>query len=167
MPGLLGLPEEPLSFAIPEGIGGLRPAIADLLDLLTGVVSNPLICLVALVLLRRLVRRTWLAIGLCMLFPIGIRVLSSPHPVLDVALVALTLSLSFAVLLRVGLLAGIAMWLFDWGAEEILTLNVAAWEGPAALVLGVFLLAVAAYAAWTALGGRSLLESAEADSPAG
>jgi hypothetical protein len=75
-----------------------------------------------------------------------------------------TLSLSFVVLLRVGLLATVAMWLFDLGAREILTLNAAAWEGPVALVCGVTLLAVAAYAAWIALGGRSLLESAEAES---
>jgi serine/threonine-protein kinase len=164
VPGLLGLPEEALGFGLPEGIAGLRPAVAELLDTLTGVVGNPLVFLVTLVLLRRLVRRTWLAVGLFVMVIVGIRALASPHPVLDAALSAVTLSLSFVVLLRVGLLAGIAMWLFDWGARDILTLNAAAWEGPVALVYGVTLLAVAAYAAWTALGGRSLLESAEAES---
>jgi hypothetical protein len=167
VPGLLGLPEEALGFGLPEGIAGLRPAFADLLDTLTVVVGNPLLFLVSLVMVRRLVRSTWLALGLFMVVAIGIRVLGSAHPVLDVALTALTLSLSFAVLLRVGLLAGIAMWLFEWGARAILTLNVSVWEGPLALVFGVFLLAVAAYAAWTALGGRSLLDNPEADSPAG
>ncbi|MCZ6600275.1 MAG: hypothetical protein O7A07_05490, partial [Acidobacteria bacterium] len=125
---------------------------------------NPLVFLVTLVLLRRLVRRTWLAVGLFVMVSVGIRVLGSPHPVLDAALSAVTLSLSFVVLLRIGLLAAVAMWLFDWGARNILTLNAAAWEGPVALVFGVTLLAVAAYAAWIALGGRSLLDSPEADS---
>ncbi|MCZ6649822.1 MAG: serine/threonine-protein kinase, partial [Acidobacteria bacterium] len=86
VPGLLGLPEEALGFGLPEGIAGLRPAVANLLGTLTGVVGNPLVFLVTLVLLRRLVRRTWLAVGLFVMVSVGIRVLGSPHPVLDAAL---------------------------------------------------------------------------------
>jgi hypothetical protein len=166
VPPLLGLPPEPLSFGLPDGIVGLRPAIAHLMENLTQVTFNPLLFLIALVLLRRVVGRTWLALLLFAIVVVGIRVVASPHPVLDAALGVLTLSLGFAVLLRVGLLAGISMWLFDWGAEEIRTLDPAAWEGPTAIVQGLALLAVAAYAGWTALGGKSLLGSSEDDAEA-
>jgi hypothetical protein len=80
------------------------------------------------------------------------------NPTCVAALQAVEMALTLFVLLRIGLVAGVALWFFDWGCERIVTLDPSAWTGPTTLVWVLAMLLVAGYAAVVALGGRALLQ---------
>ncbi len=163
VPGLMKMPGEPLGFGVLGFSGGPLAAASTVIGSFGQFVFDPLLFMVSLVVLRILVRRTWLALVIFFVVSLGAISLNSPHPVLDLGFYTLTLAVTFVVLFRVGLLAAVSLWCFDGLLGKITTVDPAAWEGPTAVASGVVLLLVTAYAAWVALGGRALLEDLAAE----
>lgn len=83
--------------------------------------------------------------------------LGSPHPLVDVVNILAMAGIMLFALFRIGLLAFIAAGCFTGFTWQITTLDSGAWTGPSTMVNAVFALSIAAYAAYVALGGRSLL----------
>ena len=158
LPGLLGLPAEPLGAGLADNSGGALVAVPALLNSVGGAVGQSMLLLVALVLLRLLFRNTWVAIAVFALIAIVPPSLVSPHPALDIAVHAVVTGLTLFVTLRVGLLALISMWFFEVVVNQVNTLDPSSWVWETSLVCILALGAVTAYAAVVALGGRALLQ---------
>jgi serine/threonine-protein kinase len=158
LPGLLGLPEEPLAVGAAWGSQGPLAAVSALMDIAAGAVAVPMLTLLALVLLRLLLRRSWAAVGVFFVVSVVLPVLDSPHAVLDAVIRGVVMGLTLIVTLRVGLVALASMTLFEYGLQGVRTLDPSSWIGPMAMVHLVALLGVAAHAAAVALGGRAVLQ---------
>jgi hypothetical protein len=150
-----------MSLGSMETLGSSGLAVGRLLGMLGLIVLVPMMSMIALVMLRRLTGRTWAAVAVVITVLVALMTLGSPHPALDLALGLASWGITLAVMIRIGLLAAVSLWTFEIVGGSILTFNPGAWEGPAALVNGAFLLALAGYAAWAALGGRVLLADDE------
>jgi hypothetical protein len=84
--------------------------------------------------------------------------LGSPNLVLGLGIRLLTTGLVLFVLLRVGLLALMALTLFLWLGRQIGTLDPGSWVGSTSMINLAVLLVVAALAGAIALGGRGFLQ---------
>jgi len=159
LPGLLGLPEEPLVVgrAI-RGSHGALAAFAEMLDDAGASVGQSMLLLLMLVLLRLLLRSPWGAIGVFFAVGVGLPALGSPHPLLDIAVQIVVMGLTLFVVLRVGLLALMSMWFVESAARLVVTLDPSSWVWGSSVVYLVAAVVVAAYAAVVALGGRALLQ---------
>ena len=158
LPGLLGLPEEPLSVRAMWGSHGALAAFAQMLDNVAASVGQSMLLLLMLVLLRLLLRSSWGAIGVFFVVGVGLPTPWSPHPLLDLAVQILVTGLTLFVILRVGLLALMSMWFVETAARSVDTLDPSSWIWGTSVVYLVAALVVAAYAAVVALGGRALLQ---------
>jgi hypothetical protein len=117
-----------------------------------------MLLLLALVLLRLLLRNAWVAIAVFAVVAVVPAHLASPHPVLDMAVQSVVTALTLFVTLRVGLLALMSMWFFEIVASRVHTLDPSSWLWENSVVSLLALAAVTTYAAWVALGGRGLLQ---------
>jgi len=158
LPSLLGLPEETLGTSVPFLAVDPLTALSRVIDFVGGSVGMPMMAMVMLVLLRLLLRNTKATVAIFFVISVAAPSLASPHPVLDASVRVVVMAATLFVLLRIGLVAAVAMWLFDIGCGAIATLDPSSWVGPIAVVCAVLLVAVTAYAAWVALGGRALLQ---------
>jgi hypothetical protein len=158
LPGLLGLPEEPLAVGAEWGAREALAALSDLLDTTAGSVGESMLLLLSLVLLRLLLRNAWAAIGVFLAVAVGLRHLTSTHLLLDLAVQSVVSGLTLFVALRVGLVALMSMWFFETAAGWVDTLDPSSWLWGMSVVNIVAIVAVAAYAAVVALGGRALLQ---------
>jgi serine/threonine-protein kinase len=158
LPPILGLPEEPLATGAARFAIGPLEALSDFFNMVGGSVGLPMMMMVSLVLIRLLLRNTTATVVVFFVFAVALSSLGSTQLVLDVALHVIVMGLTLFVVLRIGLVAAFTLWLFDWGCGAIRTLDPSSWTGPAALVIALMLLAVAACAAVIALGDRTLLQ---------
>jgi len=158
LPSVLGLPKEPLGTSAGRHAIGALEALSEVFTRFGGSVGLPMMMMVALVLIRLLLRNTKATIAVFFIITVTIPSLGSSHPVLDIALHAVVMALTLFVVLRIGLMAAFTMWLFDWGSKAIYTLDPSSWTGPSAVTSALVLLLVAGYAAVVALGGRVLLQ---------
>jgi hypothetical protein len=121
-------------------------------------VGQSMLLLLMLVLLRLLLRSPWGAIGVFFAVGVGLPALMSPHPLLDIAVQMVAMGLTLFVVLRVGLLALMSMWFVEIATRSVVTLDPSSWVWGSSVVYLVAAVAVAAYAAVVALGGRALLQ---------
>ena len=131
-----------------------RYLIIDFLDVLINSTMLAVFVLFLLLLLRILTRRQWLATSIIVLLPVVLSSLGSNNPVIEGIDSAVFILLSAVVLLRFGLLALIAYFVF--GDFTPLTSDFSAWYGGASLWTFLVVLAIAAYAFHTSLGGQKL-----------
>lgn len=158
IPGLPGLTEEPLGVGATWSAHGALTAFSNALDMAAGSVGLSMLLLLALVLLRLLLRNPWVAIAVFAVIAVVPGHLASPHAVLDMTVHAAVTALTLFLVLRVGLLALVSMWFFDVVAGWVDTLDPSSWVWETSVVALVALGALAAYAAVVALGGRGLLQ---------
>ena len=113
-----------------------------------------LISTFVMLLLRLIVRKTWIVVGIGLVlglpFPLG----GSPALGWELVVVMATLLLAFTVFLRVGLLAQVAMMFTDLLVRVPLTLDMNAWYFGNSLVVLLVLAALAVYGFLVSLGGR-------------
>jgi hypothetical protein len=157
LPGLLGLPEEPLGAGAARGALGAVDALARLPNEVGGAVGVSMLLLLGLVLLRLVLRSGWAAIGVYVVISTVLPHLGSPHVVLDIGVHAVVTALTLFVLLRVGLLASVSMRFFYVVARSVSTLDPSSWLWGASVVCLVAMAVVTVYAVVAALRGRVLL----------
>jgi serine/threonine-protein kinase len=110
-----------------------------------------------LVLLRALVRRTWLAIALWCLVVSGGPTWPGVDPRIAWGFAVVRALIVLVVMMRAGLLALATMMFFAFATFEVpLTLDVTAWFGTRAFPVLLPLVALAVYGFWTALAGKPL-----------
>jgi hypothetical protein len=114
--------------------------------------------LLVLVLLRLLLRKSWLAVAVFFVAFTVLPTLGSEHFALDLGVRFFTMGLLLFVALRIGLLALVGMQLFRWAAEEITSLDPGSWVATTSMINLAVLVILAVVAALIALGGRALLQ---------
>jgi hypothetical protein len=120
------------------------------------------LCTVAvLVLLRLVVRRTWLASAVLVSF--AVPVIAQGTATVDIVLAALLVTLGLTVLLRVGVVAHIAMFVVGNFLTWLpLTLDPTAWYFGRSLIVLLLISALATYGFFVALAGRPAFGTMEA-----
>jgi serine/threonine-protein kinase len=150
-----GPPPEPSWQAIAPLAGGLAALTAHI-DLLRDALRIPIFTLVAVLVLRVVLRRAWVAylvfLGLpAILFASG---MSLPNVIVVVTLLALSL----VVLTRLGLLALLVLVLFSDWPQIPLTTDSSSWFFPSSVVTMVVFAAIGVYGFVVSLGGQRLLK---------
>jgi serine/threonine-protein kinase len=153
----VGQPVEPNVVAL-ESLRGVRATLSLLADMHVAAIISPVALLFLVVLVRFLVRRQWIAAGiLWVMFSILGASATGPTS-LRMAFAAAFVGVQLVVLLRLGLLAGIAtnLVLVTLGAYFPLVADPSLWYAPLASVGVLYLVALALYAFWTSLAGQPL-----------
>ena len=139
---------------------GQREAVAELLE---GVLEMGLsfFLVVALVVLRLLVKRSWLAVGLAMILW---SLMGDVGSVKGLTYGIIGSAISMAVLLRWGVVAMLVVNLTAQTAWIARTTDWSAWHAQAAVMALVFVAALTIYGLWAAMGGRVAARAAPAPS---
>ena len=144
----------------PQTLGALRGVRGALFAVIahhTNSVLFVLAIVMFLLLLRMLLRRTWLAVGVISLMFIGVS-LPDTGPVLP-ALIAtpLLFALFWALLFRFGLLSFAASFAIAGMFDTLpLTLDLTAWYSATTWITAIVVLGLGFWGFWTALAGRPL-----------
>ena len=156
LPKWMDLPFEPHGPSL-AALAGVRQAVGELSNI-TQAIGDTLGYLFALLLFRVILRRLWAAAGLLVLILATVLFLGGDKPLIDAPLALFYWALHIFILVRVGILAFLSLRVFLMpGLFLISTTDLSAWFAGRALLMPVVLFALAAYAFYVSLGGRSLL----------
>ena len=163
---------------VPSWIGGSHPAptainVMTLLgptSIFASLLNETWLCiffgfalLFLLLWLRILLRRQWAA-ATAFVFILSLTAVGSEEPLLAFVLSLLLWGLVVFVIMRFGLLAGIASLLsLIWLSNFPITFQTSAWFSGAGFFMLSALLALALFGFYTSLGGRSAFDTARAD----
>jgi hypothetical protein len=146
----------PNSETLLKCLSGARPAAGNLVLLAVWPVTNALVFLFMLFLLRLLARRDWLAVGLMVLIFVALLYTGnwqdSVINILQVGLFALAMTRYGLVALAASVFAVRALYNFP------VTLNVSVWYAGIGLAPMVAVLALAVFAFYTSLGGQKVFQ---------
>ena len=120
----------------------------------------PLFVFFLFFLLRALLKRQWLAVGVFLLLAIlqGLGgIFTAGQPWLEAAVLLVFWGTAVLLLTRFGLLCAVAYWYGGGNTAFVLTSNLSAWYAGYGLIPIVLTLGVAIWAFRNALGGRPLL----------
>jgi predicted Ser/Thr protein kinase len=149
---------EPLTPVL-QPLMGLRPTVAAALDTFTGSFFDPVILLFLLFVLRVILRKEWLAAGVCVvLVTVVFKGSGIINPWIDVPAILIIGALNIGVLLRYGMLALIVV---DVISEYLLglprTFDLSAWYAGIGLAPLLAVALVAVFGFRTSLAGRPVL----------
>jgi len=156
LPEWLGLPLADRGFEDVESLSGMRQVLARCASLPMAL-TLPILTLLLLLLLRTILRRQWAAVSVLILLW-GTAELASVNSVISGSIVVIGLGLSLFVLLRHGLLASMAMALFEW-RFGVWTTDLSSWYAGQMMILPLLLAAIAVYAFYISLAGRPLFSA--------
>ena len=138
-------------------LGGTRQAVAELSNF-SQTIGDTMGYLFALLLFRVILRRLWAAAGLLVLILATVATLNGVNPLIDAPFALLYWSVQIIVLMRLGMIGFLSLRVFLIPSIFLLhTTNVSAWYAGRTLLVPLLLAALAAYAFYVSLGGRSLL----------
>ena len=125
----------------------------------------PVAMLLAVLVVRVVFRRVWLAYTMTVLIPAVFISLAALQPNSDMTILNVITSVMFVILLlviltRVGLFALLVCILFSYWSSTVLTLNPASWFFIPSVLTMAFYAAVAGYAFWISLGEQRLFRDA-------
>jgi hypothetical protein len=153
------VPERPRMVSL-DGLTGIGPTIAQCCENVVMAIYMPVAWLFAVLLLRFLLRRQWLAVVVLMVCSIGTWIPGNPNPVLFTPFAIVAFGGFLFVILRFGLLSGIVWGLYMWPATFVIfTLDTSAWYAGRSFFVMLLLAALAGYAFWISLAGRPLLRA--------
>jgi serine/threonine-protein kinase len=152
LPEWLGLPLAHRISEDVESLSGVRHALARCAALPMALVG-PIGTLFFLLLLRTILRRQWAAVSVLVLFLGTGRLATASNFVIDGPIGVIVLGLALYVLLRHGLLASMAMALFQ-NRFGVSTSDLSSWYAGQTMILPLLLAAIAVYAFYISLAGR-------------
>ncbi len=156
--GSLSPPGEKPVLGVLSSLNGVRHALAWDIRFVPNAILMSIGWLFVVLVLRRLLRSQWLAVGLLVTASCVVSFGQSWHPLLFSAFLAITLGWFFFVLLRFGLLAGVCWFLpLHMSMDMVLTSDLSSWFAGRSLFSLLLLAALAAYGFFTSLAGRPLL----------
>ena len=138
-------------------LDGTRQAVAELSNF-SQTIGDTMGYLFALLLFRVILRRLWAAAGLLVLILATVATLNGVNPLIDAPFALLYWSVQIIVLMRLGMIGFLSLRVFLIPSIFLLhTTNLSAWYAGRTLLVPLLLAALAAYAFYVSLGGRSLL----------
>jgi len=153
----LSLPVDRLRAASLLSLSGTGQAIGNWCQLLAVSLYVAVGWLFALLLVRALLRRTWIAAFVVVVFAAGTAVPGAANPVLFGLFMTVAFSVYLLVLVRFGLLASALTGAYLWMTEfVVLTLDGSAWYAGRSFLILLLFAAIAAYGFWTSLAGRPI-----------
>ena len=154
-PALLGLPTGTPQLGWPEPFLGGADLVGSFFEIQSKAFFAPVAWLFLILMLWIVLRKQWLAVAVFFLFYAGMNVLSGDHLVLDLLFGSLGGALLLFVLLKFGLVALMAMFLFQYMLTVYtITTDLSAWYAGSTLFAVGICAAVTLAAFLTALGGR-------------
>ncbi len=156
----LGFPVAQPGFFSINSLSGARAMIAELLNGVTGGIFFGLAFLLLLFLLRMLLRKQWAAGALFVLILASLRALQSEAPALAAVFGALTGWIFLFVMMRFGLVAMIAAFLFNELFSYPITTEVSAWYAGVGFTALALTAGLALYGFYTSLAGRPVFGKA-------
>jgi hypothetical protein len=144
-------------------VGG-RNTLGAWLSQLPSAIQGTLLFFFLLVILRSVLRNRWAAAaGFALLFT-ALKALGSTHPVLDAVTAVLVYGIAAFALVRFGLITlAVAVFVANLMLNSPITLDFSRWYATAAMSVPVGMLAIAAWAFYTALGGQKLIKDEVAE----
>jgi hypothetical protein len=140
-----------------ESLRGFRQALTAVLGVHTQSLFIMFFGILMFLVLRILLRRTWIAIGLFSLLALPLFYPGRGNPLLYVIAFVLLLPLFWIVLFRFGLLSIIAgATVGDLLRQMPIAHDLASWRGAPTVLTLAILVALAAWGFWTSLAGRPL-----------
>jgi hypothetical protein len=139
------------------GLGGLRYAMAQIVDLPAFAITFVLVGVTMLLVLRLILRKNWLAYGAWVL--LGTVMLSprANNVTLDLTAVLIVMLAGLVILTRFGLLTLMVGVLVQNAVDYVtITLEPSSWYADGMLLVFATLAAIAGYAFWISLGGKPL-----------
>jgi serine/threonine-protein kinase len=156
----LSLPPERPPRADLASLSGIGPTIGQYFDHIVFAVYMPVAWLFAVLLLRFLLRRQWIAVLVLTAWAIGTWIPGQPSPLLFIPFAIVAFAGFLFVLLRFGVLSGIFWGLYMWPSSYVIfTLDASAWYAGTSLFTMLLLAAIAGYAFWISLAGRPLVRA--------
>ena len=142
-----------------EGLRGFRHSITAIAGVQTSSLLELFIPLIIILILRVVVRRTWIAVLLLWLMFMVMVIPETGNPTLTVPVIALGFAIWCFFLVRFGLLTlAVGVTLSNMLNELSLTPNLTAWwSGTTWLVLALFA-GITAWGFWAALAGRPVFK---------
>jgi serine/threonine-protein kinase len=150
-----GLPGAP-SWQAMAALAGVRADVAAHIDLLRDALRLPIFILMAVLVLRVVLRRTWVAY--CVFVGLPVVSFASGASLPDTIVFATLLALSLIVLTRLGLLALLVLVLFSDWPNIPLTTDPSSWFFPSSIVTMLLFAAVGVYGFVVSLGGQRLFK---------
>jgi serine/threonine-protein kinase len=163
LPGWLGLEPAPPAWSpwSLESLRGIRYAVCALVGVHVNSVTDLLFPVMVLVLLRVLLRRTWIALGVTSALGMVVEYRPSGDPILTLVIIALALALFWFALFRFGLLSAVVAFSVTGVLEEMpLSLDPASIHATPALLTFAVVLGLMLAAARASLAGRPLFRDA-------
>ena len=162
IPGWLGWPPNIPGWLDPDSLVGIRSVLGEMFYSGRHMIFFPMMLLFVLVLLRFLLRRQWLAVGVSVLLFSVLGDLDADYLPLVLSTNLLMVSLVVFCTIRFGLLS-LAMIYFvvsELPSNYPITLDFSAWYAGAGAVPMLFTAALATYCAYISLAGKPLFAEA-------
>jgi len=156
----LGFPAPQPGFFSVDSLSGARAMIAELLNNVSGGIFFGLAFLLFLFLLRMLLRKQWAAGALFILLLASMRALQSETPALSALFGALGAGIFLFVMMRFGLVAMIAAFLFNELFTFPITTDASAWYAGVGFAALALTAALALYSFYISLAGRPVFGAA-------
>ena len=140
-----------------SALGGFRPAVGAVLDMVLQAFAIPVLFLLLLLMFRVVLRRQWLANLAFLTLNAVLAAIGGPAPTGMPVLAVIVAAGSIVLLTRFGILALVVGILFSQWAYLPITMDPAAWYFPWSVVTMLAFAAVAIYGFFVSLGGQRLL----------
>jgi serine/threonine-protein kinase len=139
------------------GLGGLRQVVAQMAGLPAEAITFMMVGVMMLLILRLVLRKNWLAYGAWVVLGVVLLNPGTSNVALDLTTVSILMTAGVVILVRFGLLTLVVGALVQNALDYVtITLEPSSWYASGMLLVFGILAAVAGYAFWISLGGKSL-----------